>query len=163
MRLEYFQMLDRVKAINLDEKSIEVRSVVPKDSPIFEGHFPGYPLVPGVLLIECMAQASGILYVSLSDFKVMPFLMSVDGAKMRHFVEPDQVIDIKSTMEHDGSGFFVAKTSISVEGKRVCNGQLKFATRPFDELPTLLGHINTLAEQTGLHEAIAAYKSSAKV
>lgn len=162
MLLEYFQMLDHVEKIDFDEKSIEIRSVVPKESPIFEGHFPGLPLVPGVLLIESMAQTSGLLYMTLTDFKVMPFLMSVDGAKLRHFVEPEQVIDIKSTIEHEGSGFFVTKASVSVEGKRVCNGQLKLVTRPFKELPTH-DHIMKLVEEIGLHEAVDAYKSSANV
>ena len=56
MRLEYFQMVDRVAA--LDGESIVVESTIPEATPVFEGHFPGYPLMPGVLLVETMAQAS---------------------------------------------------------------------------------------------------------
>ncbi len=58
MLLEYFQMIDRVESVDLAAGKLIARSVVPEKSPVFEGHFPGYPLVPGVLLIETMAQAS---------------------------------------------------------------------------------------------------------
>jgi 3-hydroxyacyl-[acyl-carrier-protein] dehydratase len=161
MLLEYFQMLDHVKSIDFADQSIVVESVVPEKSPIFEGHFPGMPLMPGVLLIESMAQASGILYMALSEFKVMPFLMSVDTAKMRQFVNPSETLQINSKIEHEGSGFVVSKCSISVDGKRVCNSQLKFATRSFDEVPTL-EHIMELAERVSLQDAIDTYKAGAQ-
>ena len=52
MQLEYFQLIDRITDLNLDEKSITVEAQVPQQNTIFEGHFPGYPIMPGVLLIE---------------------------------------------------------------------------------------------------------------
>ncbi|MEW7006554.1 MULTISPECIES: 3-hydroxyacyl-ACP dehydratase FabZ family protein [unclassified Lentilitoribacter] len=158
MQLEYFQMLDHVEAIDLSAKTISMRSTVPKESPVFEGHFPGLPLVPGVLLIETMAQSVGLLVIAVTDFKIMPFLMSVDNAKMRMFVEPETVLDIKAQIEHEGSGFIVAKTSITTAGKRVCNAQLKFKTRSFEELP-FLDNVLGSAEKLGLHEAIAAQQT----
>ncbi|MGO8219944.1 beta-hydroxyacyl-ACP dehydratase, partial [Rhizobium ruizarguesonis] len=85
------------------------RSVAPAKSPVFEGHFPVMPFVPGVLLIETMAQASGMLVRAVTNFAAMPFLMTVDGAKMRTFVEQEAVLDIEAVLEHDGSGFAVTK------------------------------------------------------
>ena len=155
MLLEYFQMIDRVEAVDLKKGTLKARSVVPAKSPVFEGHFPGMPLVPGVLLIETMAQASGMLVLAVTNFAAMPFLMTVDGAKMRTFVEPEAVLDIEAVLEHDGSGFAVTKAKITSDGKKVCDAQLKLRTMPFSEVP--LGDIvKKRAGEIGLLEAIAA-------
>ncbi|EHS51888.1 Beta-hydroxyacyl-(acyl-carrier-protein) dehydratase FabA/FabZ [Rhizobium sp. PDO1-076] len=155
MLLEYFQMIDKVESVDLGLGRLKARSVVPMESPVFEGHFPGMPLVPGVLLIETMAQASGLLLLAVKDFEAMPFLMAVDGAKMRTFVEPGAVLDIEADLEHDGSGFAVTKARITSEGKKVCDTQLKLRTMPFSEIP-LAPIVRKRAEDIGLIDAIAA-------
>jgi 3-hydroxyacyl-[acyl-carrier-protein] dehydratase len=155
MLLEYFQMIDRIESFDLSKGVLKARSVVPANSPVFEGHFPGMPLVPGVLLIETMAQASGMLVLAVTDFAAMPFLMTVDGAKMRAFVEPEAVLDIEVILEHDGSGYAVTKAKITVAGKKVCDAQLKLRTLPFNEVP-LADIVRKRAEEVGLLDAIAA-------
>ncbi|MFN3719441.1 MAG: 3-hydroxyacyl-ACP dehydratase FabZ family protein [Rhizobium rhizophilum] len=155
MLLEYFQMIDKVESVDLGLGLLKATSVVPMESPVFEGHFPGMPLVPGVLLIETMAQASGMLLLAVKDFEAMPFLMSVDGAKMRTFVEPGSVLDIEAVLEHDGSGFAVTKTKITSAGKKVCDAQLKLRTVPFSEVP-LAPIVRKRAEEVGLIAAMAA-------
>jgi 3-hydroxyacyl-[acyl-carrier-protein] dehydratase len=131
MRLEYFEMIDRVVALDRDAKRIEARSTVPEASPVFEGHFPGHPLVPGVLLTETMAQASGYLVLGLTGFTHMPFLMAVDKARFRTFVGPGTVLTITASLEHEGSGYAVTKARISVDGKPICDAELRFKTMPF--------------------------------
>ncbi len=155
MLLEYFQMIDKVESVDLGLGRLKAQSVVPMESPVFEGHFPGMPLVPGVLLIETMAQASGMLLLAVKDFEAMPFLMSVDGAKMRTFVEPGAVLDIEAELEHDGSGFAVTKAKITSGGKKVCDAQLKLRTMPFSEVP-LAPIVRKRAEEVGLMAAMAA-------
>jgi 3-hydroxyacyl-[acyl-carrier-protein] dehydratase len=155
MLLEYFQMIDRVEMIDLAKGALKARSVVPAKSPVFEGHFPGMPLVPGVLLIETMAQASGMLVLGVTRFAAMPFLMSVDGAKMRSFVEPEAVLDIDVDLEHEGSGFVVTKARIAIAGKKVCDAQLKLRTVPFSEVP-LADIVRKKAQDVGLIDAITA-------
>lgn len=154
MLLEYFQMIDKVESVDLGLGRLKAQSVVPMESPVFEGHFPGMPLVPGVLLIETMAQASGMLLLAVKDFEAMPFLMSVDGAKMRTFVEPGAVLDIEAELEHDGSGFAVTKAKITSGGKKVCDAQLKLRTMPFSEVP-LAPIVRKRAEEVGLMAAMA--------
>lgn len=155
MLLEYFQMIDKVEAFSLHDATLKARSVVPAASPVFEGHFPGMPLVPGVLLIETMAQASGFLIMAVSGFAAMPFLMSVDNAKMRSFVAPGAVLDIEVHLEHDGSGYAVTKAKITSDGKKICDAQLKLRTLPFSEVP-LADIVRKRAADIGLMDAIAA-------
>ena len=133
MRLEYFDMIDRVVAFDRAARRIEARSVVPQESPVFEGHFPGHPLMPGVLLTETMAQASGYLVLALMDFSHMPFLMAVDKARFRTFVGPGSELAITAELEHEGSGYAVTKARIAVDGKPICDASLRFRTMPFPD------------------------------
>lgn len=154
MLLEYFQMIDVVESVSLEAGRLTARSKVPAASPVFEGHFPGMPLVPGVLMIETMAQASGFLVLAKNGFSAMPLLMSVDGAKIRNFVEPETELEIEAHLEHDGSGFAVTKAKITAASGKICDAQLKLRTVPFDKVP--IGDIvRKRAEEVGLLRAMA--------
>ena len=131
MRLEYFQLIDRVTALSLSERTIAVDAVVPAQSTIFEGHFPGMPLMPGVLLVEAMAQTSGWLIIALTRFERMPFLAQIKDAKLRNFVPPSTLLNITATLVHEGSGYAVTKAKIAAKGKPVCDAELTFRTVPF--------------------------------
>jgi 3-hydroxyacyl-[acyl-carrier-protein] dehydratase len=131
MRLEYFQLIDRIIDLNLNDLTIRVEANVPTDSTIFEGHFPGRPLMPGVLLIESMAQASGWLVIARNKFDKMPFLAAVKEAKLRTFVTPGQALTLSAKIVHEGSGFTMTEASVAVEGKMVCNAELTFRVVDF--------------------------------
>ena len=147
MRLEYFVMVDRV--LSLEGQTITVESRIPDASPVFEGHFPGHPLMPGVLLVETMAQTSGWLLLGLNGFERMPFLMGVKEAKFRSFVGPGAPLEVSATLEHDGSGFAVTKARITSEGKRICDAELTLRVMPFPA-PELEQAMRARAAQIGL-------------
>jgi 3-hydroxyacyl-[acyl-carrier-protein] dehydratase len=149
MRLEYFEMIDRVEEIDPDAGRIAVFSRVPEKSTVFEGHFPGHPLVPGVLLIEAMAQAAGYLILARENFRRMTFLAAVKEAKLRTFVEPRTDLLVTSEIEHDGAGYTMSKTAITAGGKKICNARLTHRTLPFEN-ETLQKHVLERARQTGL-------------
>ena len=131
MRLEYFQLIDRIIDLNLTDLTIRVEATVPTTSTIFEGHFPGRPLMPGVLLIESMAQASGWLIIGRNRFEKMPFLAAVKEAKLRTFVTPGQALVISAKIMHEGSGFAMTEAEVMVDGKSVCNADITFRVVDF--------------------------------
>ena len=131
MRLEYFLLIDRIAELRLDERTIRADATVPEASTIFEGHFPGYPLMPGVLLIETMNQASGWLLIALTKFTRMPFFAAVKEAKLRSFVTPGQTLSVSASIKHEGSGYAMTSAEIRHDGKVVCNAELTFRLVPF--------------------------------
>lgn len=131
MRLEYFQLIDRVVDVNITDRVISSEATVPAAHTIFEGHFPGYPLMPGVLLIESMAQTSGWLVVALNKFARMPFLAAVKEAKLRTFVLPGQKLIVTAKLAHDGSGFAITEAHVKCEGKPICDATLTLRVLDF--------------------------------
>jgi 3-hydroxyacyl-[acyl-carrier-protein] dehydratase len=129
MLLEYFQMVDRVVA--LEGESITVESRVPDASPVFEGHFPGYPILPGVLMVETMAQTGGWLLLHIAGLERMPFLSKVNEAKFRGFVGPGAPLLVHAKRIHDGSGYAVAETRIESGGKRIADAEITYRILPF--------------------------------
>ncbi len=156
MQLEYFTMIDRITDLDVGKRTITVESQVPQTSTIFEGHFPGYPLMPGVLLVETMAQTSGWLLIALLKFERMPFLASVKEAKMRDFVKPGELLIIDASIVHDGSGFAVTDAKVSVDGKVKCNATLTFRHTPFPN-PELRGHMEAMAKRIGFPQQASAH------
>jgi 3-hydroxyacyl-[acyl-carrier-protein] dehydratase len=126
MRLEYFQLIDRIVELDLRDQTIRTEARVPAESTIFEGHFPGYPLMPGVLLIEAMAQTAGWLVIAVTKFTRMPFFAALKEAKLRSFVSPGQTLSLSAKLVHEGSGFAVAKAEIRCDGKLACNAEITF-------------------------------------
>src|SRR6516164_5735111 len=126
MRLEYFQLIDRIVDLDLAQQTIRTEARVPTASTIFEGHFPGYPLMPGVLLIEAMAQTSGWLVIAVTKFSRMPFFAALKEAKLRSFVAPGQSLSLSAKLLHEGSGYAVTKADIRCDGKLTCNAEITF-------------------------------------
>ena len=131
MRFEYFQMVDRIVDINVSERVIRSVCTVPKESTVFEGHFPTYPLMPGVLLIECMAQTTGWLVSVLSGFTSMPILVGVKDGKFRTTVFPGDVLEFEGKVVHEGSGYAVGEGKGRRHGKAVCDAQLTYRMVPY--------------------------------
>jgi 3-hydroxyacyl-[acyl-carrier-protein] dehydratase len=156
MHLEYFQLIDRIADLNVSERTITVEAQVPVQNTIFEGHFPGYPIMPGVLLIEAMAQTSGWLLIALMKFERMPFLAAVKEAKMRSFVSPGELLKVDASVVHEGSGFAITAAKISVGGELRCNATLTFRQIPFPN-PDLRGHMEAMAKRIGFPEQAFAH------
>jgi 3-hydroxyacyl-[acyl-carrier-protein] dehydratase len=156
MHLEYFHLIDRIVDLNVGERTITVDAQVPEQNTIFEGHFPGHPIMPGVLLIEAMAQTSGWLLIALTKFERMPFLAAVKEAKMRSFVSPGDLLKIDASVVHEGSGFAITEAKIRVKGELRCNATITFGVVPFPH-PDLRGYMDTMAKRIGFPQQAIAH------
>jgi 3-hydroxyacyl-[acyl-carrier-protein] dehydratase len=148
MDLDYFKLIDRIVDLNIDEKRITVEAQVPEKHTIFEGHFPGFPIMPGVLLTEAMAQSSGWLVLGVLKFERMPFLAIVKEAKMRGFVSPGSLLTIEARLEHEGSGYAVTKVKGRVGKELKCSAELTFGLAPFPD-PSMRVAMDAMANRIG--------------
>jgi 3-hydroxyacyl-[acyl-carrier-protein] dehydratase len=153
MDLDYFRLIDRIVDLNVAERTITVEAQVPTTHTIFEGHFPGFPIMPGVLLTEAMAQSSGWLLLGILKFERMPFLAMVKEAKMRGFVNPGDLLTIEAKVEHEGSGFAVTSAKIRVGNELKCNADLTLRHIPFPN-PDLRVHMDAMANRIGFPQAL---------
>jgi 3-hydroxyacyl-[acyl-carrier-protein] dehydratase len=151
MRLEYFQMVDRVLSLDPGARTIRMEGLVPTASPVFEGHFPGHPILPGVLMIETIAQTGGWLVLATLRFTAMPFLLQVKEAKMRSFVAPGQTLETEARLIHDGSGYAVIEGTIASEGRKVAEAEIRYRVVPFPN-DTLRGQMLDTARRIGVAE-----------
>jgi 3-hydroxyacyl-[acyl-carrier-protein] dehydratase len=146
MRIDYFQLIDRIVELDTTARTISTEADVPHTSTIFEGHFPGYPILPGVLLIEAMAQTSGWLVIAVTRFERMPFLASVKEAKLRRFVTPGQRLMLSASLTHEGSGYAVTNARVVADGDPVCDAQITFRLADFPG-PEFRGHMHEMAKR----------------
>ena len=149
MRLEYFQMLDSIGELDLARAALIAQAKVPEASPIFEGHFAGHALMPGVLLLETMAQASGYLLLALCGFDRMVFLVGAKEAKFRSFVVPGDRLAVHAERQHDGSGYAVMRCRIDRDGACVSDAVLTMRMVPFAN-EALRHHVRREGARLGL-------------
>jgi 3-hydroxyacyl-[acyl-carrier-protein] dehydratase len=90
-------LVDRVESLD-PEKSIVAIKAVTINEPFFQGHFPARPIMPGVLIVEALAQAAGVLAVEalgLAGSGKLVYFMAIDGAKFRQPVEPGVLLKLE--------------------------------------------------------------------
>jgi 3-hydroxyacyl-[acyl-carrier-protein] dehydratase len=87
--------------------------------------------MPGVLLVEAMAQASGWLAIALTRFERMALLAQIREAKLRAMIRPGAGLTINAGLLHEGSGFAVTRASIVAGNKPICEAELTLRMLPF--------------------------------
>lgn len=119
-----FLFLDRVLVADEATGRCEAERTFGADEPFFAGHFPGAPVVPGVILVEAMAQTLAYLALRHSPGKTV-LLTGVDACKVRKPVRPDQTVHFTIEVVKQRMGVVVADATARVDGARVASARLK--------------------------------------
>ncbi len=121
-----FLLIDKV--IEMEEgKSCTAIKNVTMNEPFFQGHFPGEPVMPGVLIIEALAQTGAVAMLSREEFKgKIAFFGGIDKAKFRGKVTPGDTLRLEVEMIKIKRNAGIGKGTAYVDGKKVAEGELTF-------------------------------------
>ena len=118
-------LVDRVERI-IPDRSITAIKAVSMNEPFFQGHFPGRPIMPGVLIVEALAQAAGVLAVEslgLAESGKLVYFMAIEGAKFRTPVEPGCLLQLDVEFVQKRASVCKFAGRASVEGKLAAEAQ----------------------------------------
>jgi 3-hydroxyacyl-[acyl-carrier-protein] dehydratase len=122
-----FLLVDRVIEIELG-KSIKALKNVTVNEPFFEGHFPHYHVMPGVLIIEALAQASALLSLKTQgikiDAKTVYYFAGIDGARFKRPIVPGDTLILESTLVNQRRGIFKFAVKARVGEQVACEAEL---------------------------------------
>ncbi|MCL2883178.1 MAG: 3-hydroxyacyl-ACP dehydratase FabZ [Coriobacteriia bacterium] len=116
-------LLDEVE---LAEGSVHGRYTVRGDEFFLQGHFPGNPVLPGVMLCEMMAQSACLLVEGTGE-KFTPFFTGIKNAKFKNVVRPGDIIDLVTELVARKGNFYFVKSQALVDGRLCASGELSFA------------------------------------
>jgi 3-hydroxyacyl-[acyl-carrier-protein] dehydratase len=126
-------LVDKVMSLEVNKKIVAIKNVTVNE-PHFTGHFPDRPIMPGVLIIEAMAQAGALMVTCAPDFdpeNKLVYFMSIDGVKFRKPVVPGDVLELHvEVVQNRGSVWKMAAVAL-VEGQKVTEAQ--FSAMIFDK------------------------------
>ena len=126
-----FLLIDKVIDIKKN-KSIIAQKNVSNNEPFFQGHFPDYPVFPGVLLLEAMAQATAILDIESNDrdmSKQLYYFVGIDKARFKKQVAPGDIIIINAKLNQSKSDIHKFSSECHVNDEVVCTSELIGAIR----------------------------------
>jgi 3-hydroxyacyl-[acyl-carrier-protein] dehydratase len=123
-----FALVDRVVEYVPGKRAVALKNVTINE-PQFQGHFPGRPLMPGVLIVEAMAQVGGLIVTQMPDLPKGLFVFAgIDGVRFRRPVVPgDQLLITCELLSLKRRRFGKVHATATVEGERVCSGELMFS------------------------------------
>jgi len=130
-----FLLVDRIVELEHGKRCVGIKNVSINE-PFFPGHFPGHPVMPGVLIVEAMAQVAGIMAYLASDEetrKKVSYFMAIDSAKFRKPIMPGDQLQIEITTTMNRRGIWGVDGKAFVDGKLVTEASLKATFAPAAE------------------------------
>lgn len=127
-----FLLVDRILRLE-PGRMAEAEKSLPISEELFRDHFPGFPVVPGVLLIEMMGQTAAKALNAQELPRGNAMLGEVRNARFRHWVNPGEVIRLNAEIEKNQKDFAIAKCQASVDGRKVGSAELLFFFVPIQQ------------------------------
>ncbi len=127
-----FLLVDRIEEITEENGQVTVigKKCVAANEPFFNGHFPEYNVMPGVLILEALAQCGAVYVLSLDEYKgKLVFFAGANNVKWRMQVTPGDVLTLKVTIEKIRHGMGIAKGEAYVGNQLAASGDVTFAIR----------------------------------
>lgn len=122
-----FLLVDKIVEIEAGKSAVGIKNVSGNE-PFFQGHFPGYPVMPGVLIAEALAQVGACAILALPENKgKLGLFTGINNFKFRKQVKPGDVLTLKTELTAFKRGMGKANATAAVEGKVVASGEISFA------------------------------------
>ena len=122
-----FLLVDRVEELEPGVRAVGIKNVT-QNEPFFQGHFPDYPVMPGVLIVEAMAQVGAVGVMTLEDYQgKLALFAGIDGVRFRRQVIPGDVLRMEVEISRLKGRIGRGKGSATVNGERACEAELMFA------------------------------------
>jgi 3-hydroxyacyl-[acyl-carrier-protein] dehydratase len=122
-----FLLVDRIEALEPGVRAVGIKNVT-QNEPFFQGHFPDYPVMPGVLIIEAMAQVGAVGVMAGGEHQEkLALFAGIDGARFRRQVLPGDVLTMEVEIERLKGRVGRGRGRATVGDERVCEAELMFA------------------------------------
>lgn len=122
-----FLLVDRIEELVIAERAVGVKNVT-MNEPYFQGHFPGFPVMPGVLIVEALAQVGAVAILSKEENKGrLAFFAGIDGCRFRGQVRPGDTLRLEVEITRLKGSIGKGSAKALVDGKVVCEAELMFA------------------------------------
>ena len=122
-----FLLVDRVIEIQPPTRAVGIKNVTINE-PFFQGHFPTYPVMPGVLIVEAMAQVGGVAVLAADEYKdKLALFAGIDNVRFKRQVKPGDTLRIEVEVQKIRRGLGMGAGTATVNGDLACKGDIMFA------------------------------------
>ncbi|WP_178197589.1 3-hydroxyacyl-ACP dehydratase FabZ [Ligilactobacillus sp. Marseille-Q7487] len=119
-------LIDRVEELQPGQKAVAIRNVTAHEE-VFNGHFPNNPVLPGVLIVEALAQTGAVALLSLDEFKgKTAYFGGIKSAKFRKVVRPGDTLRLEVQLDKIKNNIGLGKGVATIDGKKACTAELTF-------------------------------------
>ncbi|CAN5667305.1 3-hydroxyacyl-ACP dehydratase FabZ [soil metagenome] len=122
-----FLLVDKIEELEPGERAVGIKNVT-QNEPFFQGHFPDYPVMPGVLIVEAMAQVGAVGVMVNEEYRnKLALFAGIDGVRFRRQVVPGDVLRMEVHIERLKGRIGRGRGLATVDGEKACEAELMFA------------------------------------